>query len=621
MKPSLTIWDSDKRPSNNVGNVYTWNGYEESESIFSLPKYIEEHDIELRRRYMAWVYDLSLKEINNKSLIEIFLLKKDFSYWWMTNFIEQSMLKSPNIPDVIKIFSLEKILKELTPKSVILVSSNRALVCVIEDLCKDLDIHFISSNQQNKRVNLSFINNFRIIFLEIIKSIVVFLSYLKTLALLKVKRKEKRKFEPNSLFVVTYFTNFCTKKAIKGNFYSHYWGQLHNLLKDMAINVNWLHIYQNNVDIPTNQAKNLISNFNNNASLQVHNLLESYCTKDILFEVIKSWLKISKARQDLDNLSTIFCPRESNYSLWPLVQNDWNSSLIGSNLILNLFYFELFNNLLKSIPHQNAGIYLFENQSWERAFVYLWKKHGHGKLLGVAHTFVRFWDLRYFNDRRFFELSDVSLMPKPDLIVLNGRNAIDTYRRSNTYSTFAECEALRYGFLSDINKIRKSNRGRHTSSLNILILAEYSINTSKHMLSNVSEAIELIDRPVSLSIKPHPATVITKDKHSFLEFNIITDPLPEIMPLFDLVITGSLTVASLDVFLSGIPLIIILDQKKLNFSPLRGTKDVCFVSTMAELKRAIDSCQNPTNFPDIKDFFKIDNDLPSWKKILSESLI
>ena len=614
-RPSLAVWDSDEVPTVTADHICMWNGFQEGDSIHSLQKYIERHDIELRNRYLEWVYDLSTKKVNNKNLIETFLLREGGSYWWMTNLIEQSVVKSHNITNIIKVFSLEKILKELSPKSVTLVSSNRELMPVIKELCESLDIQFVMSKQAKKAVSLSFINNLKGIFLESAKSAFAFFSYLKILIF--SKKKNCIDWGQKSLFIVTYFANFCTERADKGEFYSYYWGKLHDLLVDMSLDVNWLHMYQDNISLPLKKAESLIERFDTRP-LQSHGLLESYCTKGILLRAARRWLEIFNIRRRIGEPSIFFRPTGSDYSLWPLVKNDWNSSLIGSDAILNLFYFELFDSLLKNIPRQQAGLYLFENQSWERAFIYLWKKHGHGKLIGVAHTFVRFWDLRYFNDKRFFKLSGASLMPKPDAIVLNGQNAVNTYSESNTYSTFVECEALRYDLLLKLDRTVKNNIP--SEYLNILVVAEYSRGLLDRMLSNIAKSIKTVDKSISLTVKPHPATTVTKIEHSGLKFDVVTDPLSEIVPRFDLVVTGSLTVASLDVFLLRKPLIVILDQKELNFSPLRGVKDVCFVSTVTELTEAIDALQFPYTAPDIESFFNIDNELPSWKKFLPKLL-
>src|SRR3990172_7308266 len=117
----------------------------------------------------------------------------------------------------------------------------------------------------------------------------------------------------------------------------------------------------------------------------------------------------------------------------------------GPVAISNLLWIELFDVALRDLPHQKKGLYLCENQAWERAFIHAWRKYSHGQLIAVAHSTVRFWDLRYFTDPRTIRSSDKNSMPQPDLIALNGKAAIDAYRSMDFPQTaFAECEALRY---------------------------------------------------------------------------------------------------------------------------------------------------------------------------------
>ena len=51
----------------------------------------------------------------------------------------------------------------------------------------------------------------------------------------------------------------------------------------------------------------------------------------------------------------------------------------------------------------------------KRAILYAWKKYQKAPIIGVAHTLIRFWDLRYFDN-----LSDLSNLPKSDFIAING---------------------------------------------------------------------------------------------------------------------------------------------------------------------------------------------------------
>ena len=86
---------------------------------------------------------------------------------------------------------------------------------------------------------------------------------------------------------------------------------------------------------------------------------------------------------------------------------------------------------MTDIPKQKKGLYLLENQNWERALVHAWRRHGHGQLIGVVTTPIRYWDLRYFDNlSNSDELSNSTkskLKLRPDFIALNGPSSLKFY--------------------------------------------------------------------------------------------------------------------------------------------------------------------------------------------------
>ena len=97
--------------------------------------------------------------------------------------------------------------------------------------------------------------------------------------------------------------------------------------------------------------------------------------------------------------------------LWILLKHSFTSSLLGPQAIKNLLYARQFNAALQSLQPQRACFYLQENTDWEPLLIQSWRLAMHGSIIGVPHSSVRFWDLRYFNDIR-----NLSYMPHPDLI-------------------------------------------------------------------------------------------------------------------------------------------------------------------------------------------------------------
>ena len=102
--------------------------------------------------------------------------------------------------------------------------------------------------------------------------------------------------------------------------------------------------------------------------------------------------------------------------LWPLFQEDWHTSVTGPTAIANCLALELFDSA-RTMPPQEAGFYLYD-QAWEKALLRAWRKHGHGKLVGVQHAIGAFWHLYYFDDPRSRDPG--CAMPSPDFFAVNG---------------------------------------------------------------------------------------------------------------------------------------------------------------------------------------------------------
>jgi len=103
-------------------------------------------------------------------------------------------------------------------------------------------------------------------------------------------------------------------------------------------------------------------------------------------------------------------PRET---YWPLIRDDWAKAFRGFDCIVNLFYAACFDRALKGTVRYDECVYLMENQGWERALARAWHTHGHGRLTGVAHSTVRFWDLRYHCDPRRYDSGFVIDFQRP----------------------------------------------------------------------------------------------------------------------------------------------------------------------------------------------------------------
>jgi surface carbohydrate biosynthesis protein (TIGR04326 family) len=612
------VWDSSAAPSRQAGLVYRWNGYVEKDSIHSLFRYVETHGERLRRKYLAWVHDLGESRIDGKRLIDHLAFDDGLSYWWMTSFVEQSPWKSPSIVDAIRLLALEEIVAQQRPGTLRLVSANRHLAEVLGGLCRNLGITY-------EWARLPVTAPRRLTVRGMYRTLPYSARALIHLVL-DLRGHWKFRHAPKSgwfdgeqaVFVCSYFGNIDLAAADEGRFHSHYWGDLHALLDRIGRRSNWLQLFVPSDAIPTPaRAMSVAQRFNLRPERQeCHTFLHRYLSWRMVLRVLRRWLRLNLTSARLRGIEHLFKPQGSQLSLWPLMREDWLTSMCGPVAIENLLWIELFEEALRDLPNQKKGLYLCENQAWERALVHAWRRHGHGQLIAAAHSTIAFWNLSYFTDPRTRQSSVRFPIPQADLIALNGRAAAEAYRAVDRNETIVECEALRYSYLNGLQAGRQKEAGGGTR--NMLILGGLIPSSTSSMLRVLNAAVSHLTTPITCTIKPHPYCTVKAAEYPSLHLTVVNDPLVKLLPDYDIAFSSHSTSAALDAYLAGLPVIVMLDETELNLSPLRGQPGVRFVSTPEEVIEAIQTADDDmVGSPKRNDFFFLEPELPRWAGLLA----
>lgn len=613
---SFVLWDSEDRPPATDGLVYHWNGHANSDGERSVYSYCEENAERLRGKYCGWIHDLGISSVNGIRIVDHFVLENDFSYWWMTLFVEQSPWKSPSINDAIRLFALEEILLTQKPSTLRLVSGNKSLHEILSELCRNLDIHY---EWERPGVKSSSRLSLRAVYAALpfaVRAIVGLARYSWTRRPLHHAPKSGWFGGDHAVFFCAYFDNMDQRAADGGLFRSNYWGGLPALLLRSGYQCNWLHLYFPCGAVPTARAAvSRGQRFNElPAERGFHSFTDAYFSAGVFLRVLIGWLKLLSISWRLGELHHAFRPQGSHFSIWPLMREDWRSSMQGPVAIENLLWAELFDKALADVPRQKRGLYLCENQAWERAFIHAWRKHGHGQLIAVPHSARSFWDIRFYRDPRALNTS----LPQPDRIGVNGKAALAEFVRENQIpGSIVECEALRYDYLSRLQPSNSSDN-EPRGSIRVLVLGEFTPQGTIKMLELLEAAAPLISAPITYTMKPHPNFPVVAADYPALRLKVVSDPLADILHSFDVAYSSNMTSAALDAYLAGLPVVVMLDRTRLNFSPLRGRPGVHFVSTCGELAKSItDAHLNGTVKPDRTDYFFLDPDLPRWAALLA----
>lgn len=620
----LTIWDSDEPNSN--PNVLLWRLNSAEPNQTSVPQYLEQHADRIRAKYLALIHDLGETNVKGKRLVNWLEVEDGFSIWWMSLVAEKSPFKSPRIFDCLLLLSLNEILQKEKPEEVMLISSDKALSQAIKFLCLSLKITY---RRQSLAVKWSWPTLKEIFNLlpHPFKAFLSLLLYLKIRWSLREINRPEWVNGNQSVFFFSYFIHLDKTKCEIGNFYSRHWEELPDLLHDHKIQTNWIHIYLSSTVVPnTSTGIKWINEFNHDVSHQgAHSFLESYISPQHVLHVLSRFIKLIIISIRIGSIERRFQTSNSSSFIWPLLKKEWLSSIRGQCAILNLIWIELFNAAMSDIPTQRLGIYLLENQGWERLFIHTWRKHGHGKLVGFAHATVNYWHLNYYDDPRTINSTAICRQPLPDLIAISGLVAWQRYAdAAYPQDQLVEVEALRYQGLLKLLKKKEKVHHNEISDENVeyvqrvIILGEIQGDSSHRMLKCIEKASIAINKHFIYTLKSHPSCAISSCNYPGLQLQETEDALAEILGEFDIAIAGQSTSASLEAYLAGLRIIVFLGNGELNLCPLRGITGVSFVSNTAEMETALTSEDSVKQKVQIRDFFWLDNDLPRWRKLIGD---
>jgi surface carbohydrate biosynthesis protein (TIGR04326 family) len=599
--------------------VYLWNQIEASENFLSVLDYIESHDVILRSKYLAFIHDIGQFCINDKTICEHLSDTNGYSLWWMSKLSEKSHINSPQITDCIKLFALEAMLVAHETRSLVVYveSSNRCLLESIRVLCQNLNIdvlfHVSKSNQR-----IPIVKFLKKICPEIVAASLWLFKYLKLHWKLRKPPGLITFSSEESVMFFSYFFNLDVDKCSKGNFHSNQWGTLPAYVNRKGIKINWLHHFmrfRGMGDVQT--AKSWIKAFNANPNGNgEHAFFESYLSIGLIFNVCKSYVKCSVKSGMLTEIRAAFKPINSANDFWPILKPEWIASVRGGAAIRNCMFIELVEKALKDTPMQNLGLYLQENQFWERALLHSWRRHGHGSIIGVPHASVNFWDLRYADDTRTVLDKGEFSQPQPDLVAVHGPAARTCFIGGGyPLSKIVKVEALRYLHInSKKHKIAKQSSDIERTRTDVIILGEIKLDTTIEMLNLIASAGL---SQLNYTFKPHPACPLKIEDINFPNLLITHEPLNDIQQDFDLAIVAGSTSAAIDFYYSSAKVVVYLGKKELNLNPLRDLRNVVFVRTVSDFNNEMSGLlQKKYENNDGNEIFWTDPDLPRWSNLL-----
>jgi len=614
---TFLIWDNEGDAPDGNWTKILWRDFnsEAEKSTISVPRLVEEDATPLRERYLAWIYELGEQQIDGKSVREHLQLRPGFSYWWMTLLAEKSSFKTPRIFDVIRLLALEEILQKKNPQNIILVSGDKIIADTIRSWCIVTQTEFewrpISINKR------SWIKRFIPVFPYTLLAFYYLSRYLWKHWPAGKTNQEKAPGTATTSFIDCLI--YLKKTAFtKQEFESNYWGDLTQLFKKAKVETNWIHYFTPYDNISTSQeAANLVDGFSRNSSgLQWHTIIDEQLNLRTVLKILRDHLHLVRLSIRLKPIKEFFKPENSQFDFWALYKNDWLQSIRGSTAVLNMIFLNLFEETFRKMPKQEKGVYIQENQSWEIAFVQAWRSAGHGHLIGVPHTTVRYWDIRYFFDPRVYKDNKKNGFPRADQLAINGPAALKMYREGYyPENELVEVEALRYLYLAQGTDDTLQKNKPSALPLKILVCGDVMWHLTNQMLKWLEQACFHLQPDTTITVKPHPFCPINSRDYPGLKFTVTDAPLVELFTDCNTVFVSNSTSAAVDAYCYKLPVIQVLNGDTFNVSALRGMKGVCYVTNPKELVEALGSLK--TSWAAATDnYFCLDTNMPRWQNLL-----
>lgn len=449
-------------------------------------------------------------------------------------------------------------------------------------------------------------------------------SFLRKWKTMRRNRLVPDREEPADVVVLTYFPNIDLELSRRGVFRSNYWGDLPALIQSLGLRVRWIWLYSDSRATPLSDAVLLRNVFNDRRreTREEHGFVEEAVTVTGLVRALGNYLRFLRAGVSFRKASRQFVARGSEINFYPILREDWLSSLWGTSAMYSSLYREALFGTIRELPRQTSRLlYLWENQSWEYLLLRAWKAAKTEPALGVAHVPNCPAVMNLRNRLGALKSADKSYA-LPDGISVVGRPSIRSFERLGwPRGILTAAEALRFQHLA--GKQGRDRRDLPAQRRHLLVVTGI-------MPDEVRLQLELLARAGArgglstysrVSIKPHPfcpVDDVLAELSLTLQPTIVEGSLDKLFGDVDVVYCASSTSAAAEVAWFGLPLILSGAVRGMNLNPFKGVDGVRFAETTLEL---VTQLQEPPRVDVSPDYFQLDPDLPLWRAALAGPVV
>ena len=598
-EPTLVLWARDSSPPPETP-VLLWNSFgfdAQHPNSVSLPTYIEQNAEEIRSRLLTFLCDVKFVSDGRVSLETALVTPEGLSTWWLSFPSLKQWGKRQSIPIACRLIATELIVGSANLHRVQVEADDDSLRELIE---RALFGQESRSHKIRRSIHRGFVHP--------VRAVGSLVRYLRQTRCIPKRTRSITSGDDASFAFFDYFGGSETGQPTDVDYRSPYWGDAPRLIK----RPDWYHIYPRNVDRGGIQRTLKDIEQFNVVNGPAHQLFLGRLRLSDIVSIGRTFLLQRNVHKRFRMLLTTFKSKNSQLALWNVFEDEWDDSIIGSTAMRHLILLRTTNELVKSMPKCSEIFYLMENQPWELALTFCVRRHQKGLLVGVAHSTIRFWDLRYFSaasENNF--INPQSLRPFPDQIFVNGEIGRGLLL-DNDYpdSSISVVEALRYMYLQELRSSSLVGKDH------VLLLGDFLEHANSVLVSVFRKSLELLDDPPPIKVRSHPICPLTELQLGNLAGSISFERLSDLLRRASVVVTTAASSSAAESAALGIPTIVVLDARSLNYSPFRQTDNVYVVENAVQLADLLHNLNGLEARP-TDAVFCLDPKYPRWQRELS----
>ena len=610
----VLLVSSDNPPTNIADVLVLWDAWcppnDYTGRWVSLPAEIQHHQVEFRDRYMSWLADVAASSAGGKTLADRLVIRPGLSYWWLTAPSEFTYARTSLANAIVRVMAFVDWAEHEGVTSVTSALTGAEPNGTIAEWCRRSRRAFdlLTTERQPQTTRSS--------------GRPLFAACRRWARSWRDARAAPRAITPASdgsrLLVVDYLAHMRGEADEQR---PGYWTVLPELLRGRDVALSWLHVYVPAPSTPTTGDAVQLAQQLEIVDNEPHTVVQASAPLRVRFGAIRDYLRVRRMRRFLCRPERR--PLLMGLDVWRLLVDRTTNSFLGSEAMDNCLWLRYFDHHLSRIPRQDVGIYLQENQPWEFALLEAWRSNGHGTIVGVQHTTVRYWDLRYVKQATPGGLGP-SAMPRPDVSLLNGPAASRALQKAEPLGgRVTEVEALRFLAPGDPHEVTPIAR-EATGSPRLLVVAEYDPDYARDMARLVDEVLEWAGQKgeqIDVVWRPHPAAPDTGVGLPQVVRVDADTPLGTLMSECDIALLGDFSSALVDARILGVSSAVLPPARTLSTAPL-GDQERGDVTTDpgALLDRLLEAARRRPTHDTVSAsagaLFHRDPRLPRWQREL-----